>query len=84
MHDKLFCMLADWQELREEQNEYTETLSRLAGLPNTVETILAAYKDAIEREFELWQKLSNSFESEHQAISAFVAESNRRNQEESH
>lgn len=84
MHDKLFCMLADWQELREEQNEYTETLSRLAGLPNTVETILAAYKDALEREFELWQKLSNSFESEHKAILAFVAESNRRNQEESH
>lgn len=81
MHDKLFCMLADWQELREEQNEYTETLSRLAGLPNTVETILAAYKDACEREFELWQKLSNSFESEHQAISAFVAESSKRNKE---
>ena len=81
MHDKLFCMLADWQELREEQNEYTETLSRLAGLPNTVETILAAYKDAIEREFELWQKLSNSFESRHQAACAFAAESSKRNKE---
>ena len=81
MHDKLFFLLDDWQELREEQNEYTETLSRLAGLPNTVETILAAYKDACEREAELWQKLAPNFESEHQAILAFAAEVEKRNKE---
>lgn len=72
MHDKLFCMLADWQELREEQNEYTETLSRLAGLPNTVETILAAYKDCVEREAELWQSLATRFEDKDDALMAYA------------
>lgn len=82
MHDKLFCQLDDWNQLCEEQNEITEAIAKLVGLPNAAIVLMTAYKDAIERELELWQKLSPHFESRPQAALALAAEVEKRRNKE--
>ena len=81
MHDKLFFLLDDWSQLCEEQNEITEAIAKLVGLPNAAIVLMTSYKDAIEREIELWQKLSPHFGSRQNAALAFAAEVEKRNKE---